>query len=468
MEQLFEQWAHEPCLETEAISAHGSARRYFRLKGASRTCVAAVNADIRENEAFLYYSDFFRKKGIKVPEIYAVSADRTTYLQQDLGNRTVYGLLAEKHTAGSGFDSEAEHLYQHIIDGLVAIQDAGADLDFARAYPREAFDRQSMLWDLNYFKYDFLKLAHIPFDEQLLEKDFQNFADELAGYGMSHFLYRDFQSRNMMLCGGDVYFIDYQGGRKGSRYYDLASLLFDAKAEIPRHARTRLADYFYTKSSLCLRQSPEEFRSVFRKFALLRIMQAMGAYGYRGLYEGKGHFVHSIAPALDNVANLLDDSTLLARYPELAKVLGYLPHSDELKSEIAARTGVRLTVTVNSFSFKRGYPYDKTGNGGGFVFDCRALPNPGRYPQYRCYTGKDQPVVDFLQKEPEVEDFIQNAALMVIKSAKRYQQRGFANLQVNFGCTGGQHRSVYCAEQAAKIVAEHTGCHVEIHHLEQE
>ena len=468
MEKLFEKWANEPIAEKNEISAHGSARRYFRLKGRSHVCIAAINDDVRENEAFFYYSDFFRKKGLKVPEVYAVSADSKTYLQQDLGNQTLYDLLVAKRTCGQGFDKDAEQLYHEVIDGLVAMQACGKEMDFSRAYPREAFDRQSMLWDLNYFKYDFLKLAHVPFDEQLLENDFQRFADELEACGLSHFLYRDFQSRNMMLCDGEIYFIDYQGGRKGAPYYDLASLLYDAKAEIPDNARERLADYYYHASGLDKRQSRDEFLSALRKFTLLRIMQAMGAYGYRGLYEGKEHFVKSIKPALVNVSNILGHSVLLDGYPELSRVLQSLQQSQELMDIVAEHSAPVLTVTVNSFSYKRGLPYDKSGNGGGFVFDCRALPNPGRYPQYQTFTGKDQPVIEFLQREPEVDEFVQNAAKMVLKSVERYQQRGFANLQVNFGCTGGQHRSVYCAEQTARIIAQKAGCKVVVHHLEQE
>ena len=468
MEKLFQQWAGEPCVENQAISAHGSARKYYRLKGKNHICIAAVNDDVRENEAFFYYSDFFRKNGINVPEVYAISDDRKTYLQQDLGNRTLYDLVVEKRNAGLGFDAELESVYMRVVAGLVRMQTLGPEMDFSHAYPRAAFDRQSMLWDLNYFKYDFLKLAHIPFDEQLLEDDFQHFADELSACDSNYFLYRDFQSRNLMILAKMVWFIDYQGGRQGSPYYDIASLLYDAKAEIPDEVRQRLAKYFYSLHDNKIAPTYESFQHTLNKFAILRIMQAMGAYGYRGLYEGKEHFVKSIAPALGNLTTLLKDTSLLEETPELRRVLQSLLQSEELKNIITAANGTPLTVTVNSFSYKRGLPYDKNGNGGGFVFDCRALPNPGRYPQYQCYTGKDQPVIEFLQKEPEVEEFIQNAAKMVVNSVRCYQQRGFANLQVNFGCTGGQHRSVYCAEHTARIIAELTGCKVEIHHLEQE
>lgn len=469
METLFEQWAGEPCLEKDTVSAHGSARSYYRLKGPSHDCIAAVNSDIRENEAFFYYTDFFRSKGIHVPEIYAISADRTTYLQQDLGNQTLYDFVCARRHEGADFQQTVEPVYRKVIDGLVALQKAGATADFSHAYPRPAFDRQSMQWDLNYFKYDFLKLAHIPFDEQLLETDFDTFIGQIEAVPHQFFMYRDFQSRNIMLSGSDIYFIDYQGGRQGAPHYDLASLLYDAKAEIPDDARLRLADYYYQAFGNDLGQTRQQFGQTLRRFVLLRIMQAFGAYGYRGLFEGKEHFVHSIAPALGNMANVLNDNSLLADCPELERVLKLMVASDELRRiSCAAAAKGQLAVTVNSFSFKRGYPYDKNGNGGGFVFDCRALPNPGRYPQYRQYTGNDQPVIDFLQKEPEVEQFVNAAFAIVRKSVERYIQRGFENLQVNFGCTGGQHRSVYCAEQLAKKIGQIAGCTVQVHHLEQE
>ena len=469
MEKLFQKWAGEPCIENETISAHGSARKYYRLKGLTHTCMAAVNDDVRENEAFFYYSDFFRKNGIHVPEIYAISPDRKMYLQQDLGNETLYDFVVAKYNAGLGFDNELEQVYMRVIEGLVQMQKLGTAMDFSYAYPRAAFDKHSMLWDLNYFKYDFLKLVHIPFDEQLLEDDFQCFTDQLVACDRSYFLYRDFQSRNIMLSGGEVYFIDYQGGRQGSAYYDLVSLLYDAKAKIPDAMRQRLAEYFRMLHGSAMPHNYDDFRTTLCKFAMLRIMQAMGAYGYRGLYEGKEHFVKSIKPALVNLGNILSHRGLLDGCPEMFRVLKSLESNEELKEKIEAATcPAQLIVTVNSFSYKRGLPYDKTGNGGGFVFDCRALPNPGRYPQYQCYTGKDQPVIEFLQKESEVEEFIQNAAKMVVNSVRCYQQRGFANLQVNFGCTGGQHRSVYCAEQTAKKISELTDCKVEVHHLEQD
>ena len=467
MEKLFQKWAGEPCIGVETISAHGSARRYFRLKGRSHTCIAAANDDVRENEAFFYYSEFFRENGIHVPEIYLISDDRRTYLQQDLGDTTLYSIVEAKRKDGLGFDEELERLYDSTVKGLVEMQNLGEKMDFGHAYPRAAFDSQSMQWDLNYFKYNFLKLAHVPFDEQLLENDFHTFIGTLSAADTSFFLYRDFQSRNVMVCHGQVYFIDYQGGRRGARYYDLASLLYDAKAEMPDKERDRLTLLYYTLSGLDKRQSPDGFRAMLRYFALLRIMQSMGTYGYRGLFEGKEHFVKSIEPAAANLRTLLGD-VALPGVPELDRVLRFIAYDESVARLAKAAEPAQLTVTVNSFSYKRGLPYDKTGNGGGFVFDCRALPNPGRYPQYRTFTGKDHPVMEFLQKEPEVEEFVRNAATMVINSAKRYQRRGFANLQVNFGCTGGQHRSVYCAEQAAKMIAQTVGCRVEIHHLEQE
>lgn len=469
MEELFRRWAKENCTENQPISAHGSARIYCRLHGNTHTCMAASNSDVRENEAFFYFSDFFRKHGIAVPEIYAVDPTRTIYLQQDLGDETLFDRISAKKRQNLHFDKEITGIYRKVIDNLVKIQLLGKVADFSHSYPRESFDRQSMTWDLNYFKYNFLKLAHIPFDEQYLENDFQNFITELDSENKDFFLYRDFQSRNIMIVDGEPYFIDYQGGRRGTFHYDLASLLYDAKAEIPDECRKELLDHYFEKMSEHMPLDKGVFLDKFYKFVILRILQAMGTYGYRGFYEGKIHFINSIAPALTNISNLLKDNTFLSGYPVLRQVMEEMTTSENLKREIAERQkATQLTVQVNSFSYKRGYPNNDTGNGGGFVFDCRALPNPGRYPEYRTFTGKDQPVIDFLKDDPEVLEFLGNVKEIVMQSVRKYTSRGFTNLQISFGCTGGQHRSVYCAEQIADFLSRNTGCIVEKHHLEQD
>ncbi len=469
MKKIFEKWANELCIEKTPIAAHGSNRSYYRLKGKTHACLGALNFDKRENEAFFYYSDFFTRKGFSVPKIYAIDASRCMYLLQDLGNTTLYDFLTLKKQQGLGFDEEMLALYKIIIDKLIEFQFSGNEIDYSYAYPRNTFDSQSMQWDLNYFKYYFLKLAYISFDEQLLEKDYQVFIDYLLTVDNNYFMYRDFQSRNIMLHENEMYFIDYQGGRKGALHYDIASLLFDAKAEIPNPIREELLNYYMTKVSARIDINPDTFRQQFYAFVLLRIMQAMGTYGYRGFYEHKEHFLKSIIPAQENIQWIIDNKTFPIQIPHLYHVWKQIATSVTIKEKIQSyERNMQLRVSVNSFSFKRGYPIESKGNGGGFVFDCRALPNPGRYDEYKNYTGKDPIVIEYLKKQPSVELFLNSVYELVSLSVKNYQERKFTDLQINFGCTGGQHRSVYCAEQLAIYLNKHFNCSVIVHHLEQE
>ncbi|MBR5831052.1 MAG: phosphotransferase [Bacteroidales bacterium] len=470
MEKLFEKWSGQRSVDMVRMSAHGSNRVYYRIKGSTKQCLAAVNGDVRENEAFFYYSDYFKNKGISVPEVYAVSDDKTMYLLEDLGDTTLYDYLQQKKADNASFDDDTIAIYKRVIDCLLKIQFSGCDIDYSYSYPREAFDSQSIRWDLNYFKYNFLKLAYIPFDEQLLENDFDTLVSYLSRIDSATFLYRDFQSRNIMLSAdNDLYFIDYQGGRRGPLHYDLASLLYDAKAEMPIEVREQLLSYYIDNLSQLLPVDAKQFEQEFYLFVLLRIMQAMGAYGYRGLYEGKEHFVKSIAHARSNMQWILKNKTLPVAVPHLDTVWRAIVDSEVLDQKVATfEQSHMLTVSVNSFSFKRGYPIDVSGNGGGFVFDCRALPNPGRYPQYKHVTGKDREVIDFFKNYSEMDEFLNLVFDIVSRSVKRYQERGFTSLQVNFGCTGGQHRSVYCAENMGRYLRDNYNCNVVVRHLEQE
>ena len=494
LRQLFARWAGEPCAECLAIGAGGSSRRYYRLLGASKHCVGAVANDIRENEAFFAFSRHFHNKGISVPELYAVADDRQHYLQQDLGDQTLYGLLLDKKRQGGGFDAQMLSLYKQALADLASIQQAGADIDFSVAYPRAAFDRRSILWDLNYFKYYFLKLKHIPFDEELLENDFLRLADRLLAADCNYFLYRDFQGRNIMLVGSGecvvdssrgqalptthyqlptLYYIDYQGGRRGAAQYDVASLLYSAKSDLPEPIRAELLNHYLHVRNI-KGAARKQWLDDFWRYLLVRILQTLGAYGYRGLYERKPYFIESIPLALANLRRLTENHPhLLAELPELGKVLHRVQcgavecktiHSSnpailqsnnqaikQSNNQTIKQSNIQppLTVTVTSFSFKQGLPDDPSGNGGGHIFDCRALPNPGRYPEYKTYTGKDRPVVEFLQREPAVDTFLNNVKGIVAQSVDKYLERNFTSLMVSFGCTGGQHRSVYFAEQIA-------------------
>lgn len=448
-----------------SLSANGSNRKYWRVIGSTHRCIAAFNPDVRENEAFYYYSQALGHKGIRVPEVYAISPDRYCYLQQDLGDTTLYSFLFDKRRNGGGFDAETLALYKQVMDDLAQMQVAGRDFDFSKAYPRSDFDAQSMQWDLNYFKYYFLKMRYIPFDEELLERDYKTLINYLLAADCNYFLYRDFQSRNIMLFEGQPYYIDFQGGRRGAAQYDVASILYSAKSDLSEVIRQELLNHYIQSLSQLMPIHKDSFRQHFYGYVLIRIMQAMGAYGYRGYFERKDYFLNSIPLAVNNLRTIIETTTLPIHIPHLQQVWRAIVDSELAQSAQPEPSG--LTVRVNSFSFKKGYPTDPTGNGGGYAFDCRALPNPGRYPEYRCYTGMDKPVIEFLQGDPAVEAFLQGVQTLVGPSIKRYLERNFSSLMVSFGCTGGQHRSVYCAERTAKWILDNFDCQVIVTHREQ-
>jgi len=471
--ELFEKHFGEPCLQQLALSANGSNRQYWRLVGERHRCIAAYNADVRENEAFFYYSQSLKERGVRVPELYAVAPDRQHYLQQDLGDTTLYLWLYDRRKQGKGFDREALDLYKQVLTDLAHIQTAGRDVDFSHAYPRAAFDSQSIMWDLQYFKYYFLKLAHVPFDEQLLEQDFQALTRHLLEADCSYLLYRDFQARNIMLVEGLPYYIDYQGARQGAAQYDVASLLYSAKSDLPEPIRQELLTHYlkeFTTQSSPLKT--QDFLHYFYSYVLVRILQAMGAYGYRGWFERKEYFLQSIPLAIGNLRLLLENHPLPIPLSHLTQVLTTLCETmapTPLTTQNSQlNTQNTLTVSVSSFSYKQGLPTDDSGNGGGFIFDCRALPNPGRYPEYRAYTGRDLPVIQFLKDKPEVDDFLNNVKSLVDASVCNYNERRFTHLSVSFGCTGGQHRSVYCAERLAQWLRERGDCTVVLAHREQQ
>ena len=450
----------------EMLPLSGSYREYARLGRAGHSVIGAFNADVKENRAFLTFSRQLADAGVPVPEIYLVSDDHTTYLQEDLGTVTLFDFITEVRKS-EGFSRTITDEYRKVLDVLPRIQvEGGKRIDYSVCYPRAAFDKQSMLWDLSYFKYYFLKLARIQFDEQLLEDDFQRFTDYLLSADSDYFMYRDFQSRNIMLKDGAVHFIDYQGGRRGALQYDLASLLYDGKADIPQQVRNELFEYYLDQLEKFIPVDRFEFMRFYRGFVIIRIMQAMGAYGFRGFYEKKEHFLKSIPYALDNLEYLLNRLDLPIELPELTKVLNEVTGSSFLRS--IGHEKHNLTVRITSFSYKKGIPADPSGNGGGFVFDCRAINNPGRYAEFKPLTGKDPQVQKFLEEKSEMKAFLSAATLLVDQSVKNYIDRGFTHLSVNFGCTGGQHRSVYAAEKLAAHVRNNFPVNVVLLHKEQD
>ena len=464
--RLFENWAKETATKITPLALSGSDRKYYRIHSATKTALGVYNHDTKENLAFVEFSKHFANQGLNVPKIYAEEVTQDIYLIEDLGNTTLFAFLT-KEKEKSEFTDELKQLYFKVLKALPQFQvKAGKDLNYSLCYPRSSFDKQSMMWDLNYFKYYFLKLAQIPFDEQTLEDDYQTLTDYLLETKHDYFLYRDFQSRNIMIKNDDVYFIDYQGGRKGALQYDIASLLYDAKAEIPQHIRQELLDFYISELKKYIDIDETEFRKQFTAYVLIRIMQAMGAYGFRGFYEKKAHFLASIPPALSNMEFVLSQLDLPIELPTLLPVLNKLVKSEKLKAIGANRN--KLVVSVNSFSYKRNIPIDESGHGGGFVFDCRALHNPGRYDEYKQLTGKDLKVIEFLNKEADIKVFKENTTTLVQQSVEKYLERGFDHLSVNFGCTGGQHRSVYMAEYMTKFLKDKYNIKVVLRHREQE
>ncbi len=434
-----------------ALPKSGSHRAYYRITlQDDTTLIGAYNDDLDENRAFFAYTRFFSSKGFPVPTLLAVAEDELHYLQNDLGNLTLYDHLFANRTE-NGPAPETIAYYEKAVRALPALQLSGKEgLDFSVAYPRAAFDRQSMQWDLNYFKYFFLKLTNVPFNEQKLEDDFNTLMDYLLTADSDYFLYRDFQSRNIMLKEGEVYFIDYQGGRKGALQYDLASLLYQVRADLSPDLREHLLNVYLDALSERMPVDRKAFVSYFQGFVLIRILQAMGAYGYRGYFERKSHFLQSIPFAVKNLEGLLDHYELPVALPELTRVLRALIASDFVKPY---QPGAGLTVRVQSFSYRAAIPQDPSPNGGGFVFDCRALPNPGREPQYRAFTGRDSCVQEYLLAYSEVHDFENHVFALVDAAIDNYLSRRFDHLMVSFGCTGGQHRSVFFAERTAQHIA---------------
>jgi len=463
---LFEGRFREPVERVVPLKGDASARRLFRLSAGSRTAVGVVNPDLQENRAFLEFSRHFRACGLPVPEIYAEALDQGMYLEEDLGDTTLFQFLTANRTK-DGLSTETVALYRKVVELLPRFQiEAGRTLNYDVCYPRSSFDKQSMLWDLNYFKYYFLRLAKIPFSEQALELDFERFTDFLLAVERRFFLYRDFQSRNVMVREGRPFFIDYQGGRRGALQYDLASLLFDAKADLPVEVRNELVERYLDAASRLAPVDRNDFLAYSPGFALIRIMQAMGAYGLRGFYEGKSHFLGSIPYAIRNLEYLLRTAELPVELPELTQVWRRLVASSFLRQFGSA--SLTITVRIHSFSYKDGVPTDEKGHGGGYVFDCRALPNPGKFMQYARLTGRDHAVIAFLENEPAVRDFMDHVFALVDRTVENYQTRNFTDLLVAFGCTGGQHRSVYCAELLARHLRENFAVSVEVRHLAQE
>src|SRR5437868_7813116 len=483
LKQLFEQHFHAPPESILPLQGElgGSGRKIIRLVNKKHRAIGILYGIREENAAFLEFSKHFRRHGLPVPEIYAEALDHGAYLEEDLGDTTLFEFLSKNRT-GENIAPQVVEAYRKVVAVLPRFQvEAARDLNYKVCYPNPSFDRQSVAWDLNYFKYYFLRLAGIPFNEQALEDDFGRLTDFLLTAPRDYFLYRDFQSRNILLRDGQPFFVDYQGGRKGALQYDIASLLYDAKADLPPELRQQLLNHYIDSLASFIKLTREEFMQHYYGYVYVRIMQAMGAYGFRGFYERKAHFLQSVPYALKNVRWLLHNVKLPIALPALMEAFQSMLGSEKLQNlgsetetlvsqipQDAAADAGGLTVRIFSFSFHRGLPKDESGHGGGFVFDGRGIPNPGREERFKPLTGKDAPVIDFLNQQESAQQFLANVKSLVAASVGSYQVRAFTTPMVSFGCTGGQHRSVYLAEELAKYLRSRNGVKVVVRHRELE
>lgn len=474
LKTLFEERFHSPVAQVQLLDGRlsGSGRQIIRLRNENVSAIGVLYNVREENVAFLEFSRYFRSHGLPVPEIYAEDLTHGAYLEEDLGDTTLFEFLSANRV-GPNIAAPVVEAYRDVVAVLPRFQvEAGRGLNYNLCYPRSSFDRQSITWDLNYFKYYLLRLAGVSFNEQALEDDFGRFTEFLLTADRDYFLYRDFQSRNVMLRDGRPWFVDYQGGRKGALQYDIASLLFDSKADLPPELRRQLLGDYLDRLSDFIKLDRTAFMRDYYPYVYVRLMQALGAYGFRGFYEQKTHFLQSVPYALKSLRWLLENVELPLALPTLMDAFRGMLISEQLQNllpdaELVSQAD-KLTVRIFSFSFHRGLPKDESGNGGGFIFDCRSLPNPGREEQFKPFTGKDAPVIDYLGRQESVDQFLASASSLVDASLSNYQSRGFKNLMVSFGCTGGQHRSVYLAEQLAKQLRSRNGINVVVRHLELE
>ena len=500
LESLFKQYTGTEPATVQALTGSASHRRYYRLTEADgRTLIGVEGTDADENRAFLTIDRHFASKGINVPKV--VAEDGLCYLQEDLGSTVLYDALASGRASGS-YSPEEVTLLRKTLAALPKIQVEGArGLDFSVCYPQPSFDGRMVDFDLNYFKYDFLKLTGLEFNEVLLQDDFDRLRADLLANSSDTFLYRDFNARNVMLVDGEPYFIDFQGGRRGPVYYDVASFLWQARARYPSELREELLQVYLEALRAYGPVDETHFRERLRLFILFRMLQVLGCYGYRGLWERNQSFIDSIPPALEIVKSLLPLkdypylSEILAKlcgdapeegvfFPKPVATLGHVRGRGPLarngavggteQSLIAEGFGkntpsvekASLTVTVYSFSFKKGIPEDTSGNGGGYVFDCRSVHNPGKYERFKQLTGLDAPVIEFLEEDGEILRFLEHVYALVDAHVERFLSRGFTHLQVSFGCTGGQHRSAYSAQHLAEhLVAKYP---VKVHLIHRE
>jgi aminoglycoside/choline kinase family phosphotransferase len=466
--RLFLTYSRYPLTELDVIPQSGSNRIYFRIRTDERSYIATFNDNVRENQTFIYFSRHFRERGCPVPEIYFVNEASTIYFQEDFGDLS---LLTELER--TGYTDAVHELFKKSLQQLARLQIRGNEgLDYSKTITSQEFGKQAILSDLLYFKYYFLDTLQIPYDKERLIDDFDGLSAYLTRADHKYFLYRDFQSRNILLKDGHVHFIDFQGGMKGALQYDVASLLWQAKAKLSDAWKDSLLDYYMDCVDELLGKPVDRssFVGQYNGYVLIRLLQVLGAYGFRGLFERKAHFLISIPLALRNLKWFVSHRRTGIALPEFDRLLELVIHDDVISrfEPVQADNDTPLVVHIRSFSYRKTIPVDDSGNGGGFVFDCRGILNPGRIEEFRTQTGRDKPVKDFLEQQTRMPEFLNGVYNIVDISVEDYINREFSSLCISFGCTGGQHRSVYAADALARHLRNKYHVKVDLRHVEQE
>jgi len=465
IENLFNTFQGSPWDSIQKIPQSGGDRIYFRIQQGRQTWIATYNLNVKENQTFIYFAQHFHEKGMPVPKLLAVNQDQTVYLQEDVGTTSLLDVLEQEGKTDAVFA-----LFQKSLTALAKLQIKGAQgLDYNHCLTSKSFGKHSILTDLLYYKYYFLDTLQYPYDKQALIDELELLSEQLAQNQYDNFMFRDFQSRNIMVKEGEVFFIDFQGGMQGGLPYDLASLLWQAKAELSNEWKENLLVHYINELQKLLPKPLDvnEFKKQYQGFVLLRLLQVLGAYGFRGLFERKAHFLTSIPLGLKNLKNFLQVYSLAKDTPVFASILNWMVSEEVIQrfTPPTANETTPLVITINSFSYKKGIPSDDSENGGGFVFDMRGILNPGRVEEHKKQSGLDKPVQDFLEQRTKMNTYLNSVWDLIDITVEDYLKRGFSSLHINFGCTGGQHRSVYAAEQTArhlrnkykvKTVLEHT------------
>lgn len=450
IQELFASFSQEEIISISKLPESGSNRKYYRINCADKSYIVTDNNNVKENTSFISFTNHFKKINLPVPTVYAISEDGEMYIQEDLGTASLLNILEEK-----GHCDEVKILFKKSLKTLAHLQIKGHEgFDYAQCLTAHEFGKNAIMSDLLYFKYYFLDTLSLPYEKQQLLDEFEALSFFLSQTKYKFFMFRDFQSRNIIVNAGEVYFIDYQGGMRGALQYDAASLLWQARANLSDDWKVELINYYIDEVNKLLPTpvNKEIFQNQYRGYVLIRLLQVLGAYGFRGLFERKAHFLSSIPLALENLKWFIRNRNIGIELPEFERILGLIC-SDTIINQFTPPVATDVTplvVEVNSFSYRKQIPEDTSGNGGGFVFDCRGILNPGRTEAYKKLTGQDKPVQDFLEQKTQMKEFLNSVFDIVDINVETYLERGFDHLQINFGCTGGQHRSVYAAEQTAR------------------